>query len=457
MPSILSGFDSVRQALAAQQFALSITQRNVANASNPSYTRQDPIFADVTESGGFPVSIQAYRDRYIDYSISRETQSLGEQQVTSDALQQIDAIMNENSGSGLQKALSNFFNSFSALSATPEDLTLRRQVLSDAMALTSTFHSVYSAIQQVQTSSNSAVGTTVNEINTITSKIAALNQKVAAAHASGADEEFTLRDDRQQLLEQLSGLIDTSYFETESGSITVTTRQGGLLVAETQSHALEPTSLPNTAFCGIQLDGNDITSTVQSGKLGGLLKVRDVQSAGYLSALDDLAATVISRVNEQHAHGVDLDGADGGDFFAPFVRTIPGSNAGAARTIGVAITDGRKIAASATGGAGDGENAKLLFAIKDERLFSSAAETASQFYAGLIYSIGSDGQAAADGVTNQTNIVDQLKNQRDSISGVNLDEEAANLIKYQKAYQASARFANVLDLLSDDILQILGT
>jgi flagellar hook-associated protein 1 len=456
MPSILSGFDSVQQALAAHQYALSITQRNVANASNESYTRQDPVFVDVTESGSFSVSIQAYRNRYIDYGISRESQSLGEQRAAADALQQIDAIMNETGGAGLQEALSNFFNGFNALSAAPEDAALRQQVLAKAAALTATFHRVYGAIQQVQTAQNSAIKTTADEINAISSKIAALNQKVAIAHASSSDEEFTLRDSRQQLVEQLSGLMDISYYETESGSLTVTTRQGGLLAAENQSRALEAVSPPNAAFYGIQLDGVDITSTVQSGKLGGLLKVRDVQSAGYLSNLDEIAATVISRVNEQHADGIDLDGNVGGSFFAPFVQAIPGSNAGAARSIGVAIADWRKIAASTSGGAGDGQNAKLLFAIKDEQLFSAASQTASQFYSGLIYSIGSDEAAAADGIANQTNILNQLKNQRDSQSGVNLDEEAANLIKYQKAYQASAKFANVLELLSDEILQLLG-
>jgi flagellar hook-associated protein 1 len=456
MPSILSCFDSLTQTLAAQQYALSITQRNVANANNESYTRQDAIFADVTGSGGVAVSVQAYRNRYIDYSICREKQSLGEQQAASDALQQIDAIMNEKSGFSLQEALSNYFNSFNALSATPEDLTMRQQVMAKAAALTNAFHRVYDALQQVQTDENSAVETTINEVNAITSKIAALNQKVAVAHASGSDEEFTLRDSRRQLAEQLSGLMDISYFETESGSITVTTRKGGVLAVENQSHALQPASLANTAFCGIQLDGVDITSTLQSGKLGGLLKVRDVQCAGYLGALDDMAAAIGSRVNEQHAQGFDFDGSSGGNFFTPFVQTTPGSNAGAARSINVALADGRKIAASATGSAGNGQNAGLLYAINDEKLFSSATETAGQFYAGLIYAIGSDEQAAADGVTSQTNIVDQLKNQRDSISGVNLDEEAANLIKYQKAYQASAKFASILDQLNNDILRLLG-
>jgi flagellar hook-associated protein 1 FlgK len=457
MTSILSGFDTVQQALAAQQFALSITQKNVANANNASYTREDVVFSDVTESGGSPVSIQAFRDRYIDYSISRELQSLGEQQVTSDALQQVDAIFNESGGQGLQEALSDFFNSFSALTATPEDLTLRQQVLSKANALASEFHRVYNGLQQVQASEDDAVKTTVDQINAITTQIAALNEKVAAAHASGSEDEFTFRDDRQQLLEQLSGLMDISYFETESGSITVTTRQGGLLVAENQSHALE-TSLSATGFSGIQLEGADITSTVQSGKLGGLLKTRDGQIAGYLGALDDMAAAIVARVNEQHALGNDLDGAAGGDFFTPFTPPSPGSNTGAARSMAVALSDVRKIAAAGSGeGPGGNGNATLLCGIKDEKLLSSSTETLSQFYAGLIYGIGSDEKSAADGVTTQNNVLNQLKNQRDALSGVNLDDEAINLIKYQKAYQASARFANVLDVLSGDILNLLGT
>jgi flagellar hook-associated protein 1 len=162
MTSILSGLDSVQQTLAAQQYALSITQRNVANANNEFYTRQDAIFTDAPESNSTAVTLQALRNRYIDYSISRETQSLGEQQVTSDALQQVDALMNGNGGQGLQQALSDFFNSFNSLSATPEDLTLRQQVLVKATALTSEFHRVSSALQQVQTSENNSVETTID-------------------------------------------------------------------------------------------------------------------------------------------------------------------------------------------------------------------------------------------------------------------------------------------------------
>jgi flagellar hook-associated protein 1 len=456
MTSILSGLGSVQQTLAAQQYALSITQRNVANANNEFYTRQDAIFTNVPESNSTAVTLRALRNRYIDYSISRETQSLGEQQVTSDALQQVDALMNGNGGQGLQQALSDFFNSFNSLSATPEDLTLRQQVLAKATALTSEFHRVSGALQQVQTSENESVETTIDEINGITSKIAALNERIGVAHASSSDGEFSLRDDRQQLVEQLSGFIDISYYETESGAIAVTTRQGGALVMGNQSPALARVTIPGSAFSGVRLDGVDITSTLQSGKLAGLLKVRDGQIAGYLGDIDDMAAAIVSGVNQQHALGLDLDNKPGGDFFTPLTQSIPGSNAGAAQSIGVALSDVRKIAASSSGSPGDGDNAALLYGIHEGTLLSSSTDTISRFYAGLIYKIGSDEKSATDGVTTQTDILNQLKNQRASASGVNLDEEAANLITYQKAYQASARFINVLNTLSNDILSLIS-
>ena len=453
MTSILSGLESVKQALASQQFALSITQRNVANASNESYTREDAVFSDVTASGGAAVNIQAYRDRFLDVSIGQEMQSLGKQQAQSSALSQIDAIFNENSGQGLQAALADFFNSFSSLSATPEDLILRQQVLSKATALTSEFHRLCAGMQRVQYSVNSSVTSTVDEINSITSKIAAINKQIPGETGSG--NEFALRDERQKLLENLSSLIDTSYYETESGSITVTTGQGGLLVAGKNSYALESSPISGSGFQGVQLGGVDITATLQSGKLAGLIEARD-QVTGYLNSLDDIASAIATRVNEQHSAGSDLDGISGGNLFS-FTTTNSTSTSGAARSISVAFSDPRKIAAAnSTGGPGNNENANLLFGIKDERLLAFSAETASQFYAGLIYKVGSNERDAAESVTTQNSILDQLKNQRDAVSGVDLNEEAANLIKYQKAYQASARFATVLDTLSSDILNLIG-
>lgn len=460
MPSIFGGLDIAQQSLAAQQFALSITQKNVSNANRPGYTRQDIVYTDDeaewARSGVPGISMQAVRDRYVDYSICQETQAKAQYSIESDALQRVDALFN-GSGEGLQNALTNFFNSFSALSAAPEDLTLRQKVLSSANALTLEFHRLYGGLQQIQTSQDRALSDAVSEANSLTAQIAELNRKVAVAQGEHSADEFTLRDSRQELLEQLSGLIDLSYYETESGTVTVTTRQGATLVVGDQSNNLELSIAGPGSFQRVMLDDVDITSSLESGKISGLIDVRDNKTAGYLGALDDLAAAVISRVNQVHTGGSDLGGARGGNFFNPFVQPVAGSNAGAASTMTVAITDPEDIAAAELNGeAGNNENAKILAGIVDEKLLSGGTESSGEFYKGLIYRIGADEKAADDNSATQESILSQLKNQRDAFSGVNLDAEAVNIIKYQKAYQASARYANVLNGLSDEILQLLG-
>ena len=260
MTSILSGLDTVRLALAAQQFALSATQRNVANANDPSYTRQQVIFTpigDISESGVSGVYIRAGRDRFLDYSISRDLQSLGEHSVAYNALQQIDAVLGGSQGSNLQQSFSDFFKSFSDLSTKPEDMVSRQQVLTSANTLVTEFKRLYGSIQQVQFSEDRAVAYTVDDINAITAKIADLNAQIPVAQNTHSESEFTLRDNRQQLLEELSGLLDISYYETDSGSITVTTTKGGALVVGNQSNNLELNHTSTGTFLGVQLEGND--------------------------------------------------------------------------------------------------------------------------------------------------------------------------------------------------------
>jgi flagellar hook-associated protein 1 FlgK len=212
----------------------------------------------------------------------------------------------------------------------------------------------------------------------------------------------------------------------------------------------------------VQLDGVDIADSLNSGQIGGFIKLRDQTIPAYLSALDDMAAAIINRVNEQHGQGSDYTGAAGEDFFTAFTQTIPGSNQGCAGSMSVALTNPEKVAAAAAGaGLGDNANAKALAAIAEEPLLSSsggvpASETINEAYARLIYLIGSETATAQESLATQNGLLERLRNQRSAASGVSLDEEAVNIIKYQKAYQASARYANMLDNLSEEILQLLG-
>ncbi len=465
MSSIFGGLQNVLNALQAQQYALDVTQRNVSNVNTAGYSRLRVSFTPGgDDTGGLrwasapSVSVESFRDRFIDYRIAQELPGRGGFDTISQALQQIDGILNAQDGNDLQTALSDFFNGFSALANAPDDLALRQNVLAAATRLTNQFHRIYSRIQSVQLSQDRAVSDTVTDINSVTRQIAALNARVSAAQAVHSADESSLRDQRQLLLDQLSGLADVTYFETESGAVTVTSGQGDALVVADQSWDLQATTIAGESMTRIVLEGKDVTSSFQAGKLGGLIQVRDQQIASYLTSLDDLAAGLIERVNAQHALGSDLEGNDGGDFFTPFTPPWPGNNQGAASSISLAISDPKLIAAAERGaGPGSNANAQIIAAIKDEALFLPDDFTISQFYAGLVSAVGLDYKAADDGLNTQDQLLLQLQNQRDSLAGVNLDEEAVNLVKFQKAYEASARLAQVWNTLADEVINLLGT
>ncbi|HYK88164.1 MAG TPA: flagellar hook-associated protein FlgK [Acidobacteriota bacterium] len=465
MSSIFSGLSIAQRSLSAQQLGLEITQRNVANANTPGYSKLrvnfEPAIASdvVTAQPGMGVAeatIESFRNNFIDFRISQELQGQGEQQAAFDALQQVEALFNDPDGQGIQSAMSDFFASFSALANTPESLSLRQQVIQRATALTEVFHQLYNRVKELQLQQDRIVSDTVQDINSISADVARLNAEIAVAHGTQANDESALRDERQRLLSKLSELMDISYYEDSRGMVTVAAKQGPVLVVGDITKPLELGTSPVTGLNTITQGGTDVTTFIQSGKLGGVLKVRDTILPEYLNSLDDLAAGLIQRVNAQHALGVDLNGVAGGNIFVPFVQPVPGSNTGAARGMAVSITDPETIAAAGpAAGPGSNANANLLAGIQNET-FASLGTTPGQFYANLVYRIGSDGASAHDSLQTKQNLVQQLENQRDAFSGVNLDEEAVNIIRYQKAYQASARFVTVIDNLTSDLLRILG-
>ncbi len=466
MSTIFNSLALAQQALQTQQFGLEIAQRNIANVNTPGYSRQrvtlmpgDPNGTDgaLGLAGVNSGTIESFRNRFLNYRVSQETGAQGYYDSVATALRQVEALVTSGASQGLDQKVAEFFNSFSTLANAPEDVTLRAQVLSSASDLGVAFKRLYDQLQSVRGYQEYFIADTTTEINSMTSAIAGLNARVAQALSLRSGDASELEDQRQVLLERLSGLMDVSYFETESGRVTVQTRQGGgTLVLGDDSYALEATRSSADGLLQIELGGTNITSTISSGNLGGLLKVR-ASLGGYMSSLDEMAAGLVARVNSQHRAGVDLDGVAGGDFFTPLVQPAPGSNAGAARSIDLAISDPKDIAAGMMGsGPGSNANARLLAAIRNEGLFASGTVTATEFYTNLVFNIGQDMRAAEDGVTLQASLLDQLKNQRDAYAGVNLDEEAISIVRYQKAFEATARYISVLDGLTEDLIRILG-
>jgi flagellar hook-associated protein 1 FlgK len=287
----------------------------------------------------------------------------------------------------------------------------------------------------VSTSLNQQVVGDVSQVNSLTTTIASLNTQITALSPNA--DAGTLEDQRQQAIAQLSQLVGLDQISTENNGITLTTSNGAVLVSGSQSFALSTTQVGGTTHILAGVGGQDVTSNLTGGDLGGVLQARDQQLPSYQSALDSLAFAVGTQVNQQNALGVDGNGNPGAALFS-----LPSASSGAAALIQVATADPNAVAAAATGqGSAGNTNASALANLASANIVNG--QTASGFLASFLGQIGSDTAAAMTNNGAQQATLTQLTTQRDSLSGVSLDQEASNLTQYQRAYQAASQVFNI--------------
>jgi flagellar hook-associated protein 1 FlgK len=458
MATLTSLMDLSREALTADQNALNITANNVSNQNTPGYTREvvnwQPTDA-VTLSGstysiGITSSATSVRDRVLEQMVEQQTQTAGQSSALDTALQQVQDVFGLSSTStsasstALGTAVDSFFNSLSSLEGNPSDSATRQAVLTAATDLTSAFNSASNQLAQVGAGLDQQVGTTVGQINSLTSTIASLNEQISTLSPNA--DAGTLEDQRQLAIAQLSQYIGLDQMTTENNGITLTTANGASLVSGVQSYALSTTQVAGQT--DVISNGQDITSGVTGGQLGGVLKARDQNLPSYESALDNLAYGIGTAVNQQNALGTDGNGNPGGAIF-----TLPGSAAGAATTIQVATTDPNAIAAAATGeGSTGNDNAIALADLSTATV--AGGQTASSYLASFLGQVGNDASGATTNDTAQQATLTQLTSQRDSLSGVSLDEEASNLTEYQRSYQAAAQVFTIVNTIMASALNL---
>ncbi len=455
MPGLNTSMSVAVQALQAEQGALNVTTNNIANVNTPGYSRQVATFNEaptVAEGNlvfGQGVTLEQYqsiRDQLLQLRIYEETQQQSNSQAQLSSLTQIEGNFSDPT-QGVGGALSAFFNSLSQLSTDPTNSSARQQVLTAGNNLAGSFHQAVSALESIQSGLNQAVPQTVIQINQLTGQIAKLNAQVAQMQGLGQDPG-AVQDQRDELIRQLSTFVNVSVTQTEHG-LTLTTANGVPLVVAGQSFSLQAGTGTN-GLESVSTQGQDITSQIQGGQLAGTLQVRDQVIPGLLSQLDTLASQLANSFNTQHEAGFDLSGNAGQAFF-----TVPSSVAGAAAAIGVAITDPNLVAASSDGSAGSNGNLTQLIAVRDQNLPSGSSPTS--MYSNLVLQIGSDASNATADVNSGSLSLQQLTDQRSATSGVSLDEETTNMIRFQRAYQAAARVVTTVDTMMQTLLSMGST
>lgn len=335
-------------------------------------------------------------------------------------------------------SISGFFSTLSQLQSSPADISLRQSVLNAATILASSFQSASSQLAAEQGSLDQQSTTIVTQVNSLTQAIAQLNSQISKT--SGNGDAGQLEDQRQYDLRQLSKLVGIHQIKTEDNSLTITTSTGSLLVSKGQAFSLS-TSVSGGVTHISDYQGNNITTSLAGGggQLGGILTVRDQDIPQLQGALDTLAFDLGTAVNNQNALGSDANGAAGGPIF-----NLPGTASGAASTISVAITDPAKIAAAAAGnGSSDDTNLETMLQLQNQAIADGT--TPSSYYSSFVSAFGSlVSQISVENTAQQASLT-QLQTQRDSLSAVNLNDEAAALENLQQAYQAASKVFTILD------------
>ena len=257
---------------------------------------------------------------------------------------------------------------------------------------------------------------------------------------------------RSELLKKTAGLIDIQYVEETGGAVNVFTADGRALVQGNSSWQLAVRDNGAGFYDVVYADNPTvpINDAIGGGKLSGMLGMRDTAVAGYLAELDDLAATLVNAVNDQHALGYDNYRNVGGSFFEPLGAT----GARGMQVAAAILDDPNRIAAAATLSA-DGDNAREISGIKDQVLMSGGLSTLGDFYAALVGQIGEDVAEAARTATHETSVMSQMTSAQEQRSGVSTDEEMMNLIKFQMGYAAAAKLAGAADELLQTLLDMV--
>ncbi len=447
------GFEISKKGLFFNQAALNVTAHNVANADTKGYTRQrvigssiepgmsSSLLADYSNRIGEGVDIQTIeriRNDFLDRQFREENSSTGEWNVKSEALSYMEDIFKEPSDTGISHALNLFFNGLEELSKNVGSKDVRTSFMQQAISLTETLNYTSNQLQKALKDQEFQLAQSVKQVNETIKNIESLNEQIARYELSGQNAN-DLRDKRDVFMDQLSEYVDVTFSE---------------VLVNDRSNSAQQVLLPDP----------DQMPPFLSGKLKGhvdMITGATDQQKGipyFLNLLDDFAQKLVTEFNAVHKAGwtypnteENIESQTGINFFDD--TCTKASNI----RINPLLTNVNYIAGSsgkveAGENTGNNENILALLALRDD-------DTKGDFEAFLrsfASELGVETSYANNMSTNRGYLLSNIEYRRESISGVSLDEEMANMIKYEKSYQASSRMITAMDEMLDYLINKTG-
>ncbi len=330
MTSPFFGLDIATRALRANQTLVDIANQNIANANTPGYSRQAaviketmpypiPVFKQSGEPGQLGTGVQVTdvtrtRDSFTDYQYRNQIASQGRWTAKQDTLKQIEAVVNEPSASGVSSLLNKYWNSWQEVANSPSDVSVRANLLEQGRAVADAFKNTAQLYQQQQRDVDVQIRLGVDDVNNYAQQIANLNMQISNVETSGLRAN-DLRDQRDLLVDKLSGIVKVSTVESAEGSMNI--YLGGRQLVDrdrVNQLGLDVNSGPFARV--IWGDGTSTSVNTSDGKLAGLIESRDTILQGRIDEINNLASRLIESVNGVHAAGVGMDGTGGLKFFS---------------------------------------------------------------------------------------------------------------------------------------------
>ena len=439
--STFMGLETALRGILAQQEALDVTGHNISNANTDGYTRQTvtltPFYPYATAGldapltggqlgGGVDVSaISRARDQYLDTQY----------QALSDGLQQVSQTLAEPSANGVSTLFSQFWSAWQDVANDPQSTAARQALIQKGGALADGINQLNAQLKTFQSQNADAESQLVgsgdpkSELNTDLGLIAQYNAQIKSAQAGGTQANDLL-DKRDQLIDRVSQIVPVSVTQASPADGTVTLTFGASVTLVSGTTAYTASFDSSTGTLTSNAPGATPTA-VTTGQLGGMAAY-DAKLAGYLTTLQGVASTLLTTVNAQQAAGDDLGGNPGAQFF------VAGSGTDLLDVSGT-LTTSQIAAAARGGGPADGSNAILAANLPQQ------AASADTQYQTLVTTVGSDAQAAQRSSDAANSLLQSISNRRLSVTGVSLDEEMTNLLRFQRGYQASARALTAMD------------
>lgn len=442
-------FNISTRSLDVYRKALDVTANNIANAGNENYTRQvanistafpDKMAGFIWGAGVNMDSIQRVRNNFIDSQLRESTQDSSFFDKQSILLGRVEQTFTEPTKSGLSEMITSFFNSWGELAVAPNSYALRENVIAKAESVSSRVEMINRNLETTKREVFDEFKNKIGTLNGLLSKINELNVKIAQQVESGFQPNDLL-DSRDAMVDEVTTIVDAQVYLDSNGSANISI--GGVLAVDLAQSVEFKITASNGKLNLTTLQNSDLQQ-IKGGELGALSDVYSNKIPNYLEQVDKIVNALVNSVNEKHstAYTIGDPPVTGIDFFSKYKNGVLQVN-------NEILDDPNKIAVSADGTSGNGDFALQIADINNQPLLNG--NTIVESYSSLISKVGND-KASSDNLSASAELVlQQLKQQRASYSGVSLDEEMANVIKFQRSYEASAKLISV----ADEMLQTL--